>query len=159
MGPRRRTSRYGRGNAVVAIWADGRTRELAEARAVDGALYVIEGYDDDVIGWAVRTDAVNIAQPDVPPDLPDLAPEARKAVDFILCYGGYKNFSGGTEKEQVVRSLRQMVSAGHRPTPEALELYAVASGKAGHRGVQRLLTLYEGVLQGRQFRDYARRLI
>lgn len=150
----------GRGNAVLAVWPDGETLELAQRLALDGALCVIPGSLYDVRPWIVRTGAVNLADPDeeVEP-LPTLSAEVRKELDSIVFFGGHNSFLGAGEKERAVRGLRRIVAAGHRPAPEAIEAYVLTTGKTGSKGAERLRMFYEGVLGGKNFRDHAGRPI
>jgi hypothetical protein len=151
---------YGRPNSVLAVWPDGQTLELAQRLALDGALCVIPGSLYDVRPWVVRTGATNLADPGGSGEgLPELHPDVTGTLDSVLFFGGHNGFLGGGEKEQVVRRLQDLVRAGHRPDPDAVESYALASGETDHKGARRLREFYAGILAGRKFRDYRGRVI
>jgi hypothetical protein len=148
------------GHAVLAVWPGGEALELAQRLALDGGLCVIGGNVFDVTPWIVRTHATNLAAPDNPgPAAPDVDEAVAKALDSVLFFGGNNSFLGGGEKKDAVRRLRSLVADGHRPSPDTIESYALASGKTGHKGARRLREFYEGILAGKGFRDYDGRLI
>lgn len=127
----------GRDRPVLALRPFFDTLELASTRAHRGALCVLAGYAEDVAPWVVRTSAQNLAELGSEPRLPELAEEVQHALDSLLFFGGKNGFVGAGEKEHTIRSLRAMVHAEHRPTPDAVAAYARASGKdpraGGHR--------------------------
>ncbi|MGH2404703.1 MAG: hypothetical protein ACRDGN_09580 [bacterium] len=133
--PRSRDN-IGRGpRAVLAIWPDGQTLELAQQLAFDGVLCVIPGSLYDVKPWIVRCGAVNLAEPgDDSVSLATLSPEVSEALDHTLFFGGHNGFLGGGEKENAIRALRSIIQAGHRPNPDDVEGYAAASGETRLQG-------------------------
>lgn len=150
----------GPGNAVLAIWPAHETLELAEVLARDGALCVIPGSLDDMSPWIHRTSAHTLWDIDLPDDDPlRLDEPVRSALDSIIAFDGNNNFLGAGGKEHAIRRLRTMIRDGHRPDPSALENYVLARGTRSFKGARRLREWYEGLLQGRRFYDYARRLI
>jgi hypothetical protein len=159
--PRGRSrTRQWRGNIVIALRPFNDTLETAQNLALDGALCVMAGHNEDVSAWVARTGAVNLADPAGEPlRLAALHPEIEKAVDSILIFGGRNGFIGAGEKEHTVRRLRALLADGHRPPAEDLEAYLRASGKTSERGVKQFVKYYQGLLEGREFRDYARRPI
>ena len=153
--PRTRDHPHGGKNAVLAVWPAFQTLALAERIANGGGLCVIPNSLDDVSVWVSRTGASNLVDPDAGPAPPlSLDEVVRKTLDSMLGFDGHNGFYGAGGKEQAVRELRQMTSAGHRPRPDEVEGYAIASGETDHFGAAHLRKLYEGVLDGRRFRDY-----
>ena len=57
------------------------------------------------------------------------------------------------------RNLRAMISDGNRPDPTDLENYVLTRGVRSYKGARRLREWYQGLLEGRKFRNYGRRLI
>lgn len=159
--PRSRARRpFGGGNAVLSVWPTGETLELAQRLALDGALCVIAGTLFDVTSWIARTAATNLADPEADAVTPEQLDDALVSeLKSILFFGGHNSFLGGGEKERAIRGLRSLVAAGHHPPPEAIEAFANASGDTDHKGAERLRGFYEGVLEGKQFRDYGGRVI
>lgn len=142
-------------NAVLAPWASDEALRLAEELAnPDGGLLVIEGTLNELSTWIRGTRATNLADPGVGPAAP-LALDAAvtKILDSLLIFDGHNRFYGAYGKEEAVRKLRAMVAAGHRPTPEELQEYAIRSGETDHEGAGHLRELYEGVLTGKRFRS------
>ena len=52
-----------------------------------------------------------------------------------------------------------MISDGNRPDPTDLESYVLTRGVRSYKGARRLREWYQGLLEGRKFRNYGRRLI
>jgi hypothetical protein len=159
--PRSRSrARQWRGNRVIALRPLHDTLETAHDLALDGALCVMAGYNEDLSPWVARTDAVNLYDPPgEPPRLPGLHPDVAQTMDSILFFGGRNGFIGAGEKEHLIGRLRGLLADGHRPPTEDLTAYLRASGKTSERGVKRFAKYYQGLLDGREFRDYARRPI
>lgn len=149
------------GHAVLAVWASEGALELAEQLASsDGGLCLIPGTFSEAAMWVSRTRAVNLADPDAGPASGlALAPEVEAALNSMLSFDGHNRFYGAGGKEDAVRGLRRMVAQGHRPSPQELEAYAIASGETDHQGAANLRKMYEGVLAGKRFRDYGGRVI
>jgi hypothetical protein len=144
-----------RRNAVLAIWPTTRTLDLAEGLALDGSLCVIPGTIDDVRPWMLRTSAKNLWAPhgELEP-MPELAEEVRRVLDSIISFDGHNDFIGAGGKETSIARLRALVRDGYRPDAQDLENYVLASGGTrSHKGAQRLREWYQGILDGRRFRD------
>ena len=158
--PRTRNQPRGTGNAILAVWPDRKTLDLAETMAHEGGLCVIPNSLDDVSLWISRTGARNLADPDGARAAPmSLNAEVRRVLDSLLSFDGHNGFYGAGGKERAVRDLREMVNEGYRPEPREVEEYAVASRETDHDGAVRLREIYEGVLAGRRFRDSSGRVI
>ncbi|MEA2579934.1 MAG: hypothetical protein QOE83_826, partial [Actinomycetota bacterium] len=69
-------------------------------------------------------------------------------------FDGHNGFVSGAGKIDVVRRLREMVAAGHRPSPADVEAYVDASPEVWSGGGARLRRYYEGILDGKRFKDY-----
>jgi hypothetical protein len=158
--PRTRDQPRGRGNAILAVWPTMQTLALAEGFASEGGLCVIPDSLDDVTVWVSRTRAVNLADPKSGPAAPlALGWDVTNVLNSLLGFDGHNGFYGAGGKEQAVRDLRAMIAADHRPKPDEVEAYAIASGETHHRGAAHLREIYEGVLAGRRFRDSGGRVI
>jgi hypothetical protein len=146
--------RYRGSHAVLAVWASDRAMELAEELArPDGGLCLIPGSRGGPTMWIARTGAVNLGAPGAEPaERLTLEPDVSKVLDGLLDFGGRNDFYGAGEKEMAVRALRAMVAEGHRPAPDEVEAYAIASAETDYRGASHLRELYEGVLAGKRFR-------
>lgn len=84
----------------------------------------------------------------------------RSCLDSIVSFDGHNDLVGAGGKEHAIRSLRGVVAEGHRPDPRDLEAYVMSMGGLGSsRGSARLREWYEGILEGKSFRDYAGRKI
>jgi hypothetical protein len=146
---------------VLAVWASERALQLAEELAnPGGGVCVIEGMLNELATWVRRTQAVNLADPDAgPAEGLSLDPVVTRVLDSILAFDGHNRFHGAGGKEHAVRGLRDIAMSDGRPKPEELEAYAIQSGETDHEGAGHLRELYDGVLAGKKFRDYRRRLI
>jgi hypothetical protein len=144
----------------LAVWPTFETLAFAEGFAHDGGLCLIPNSLDDMSAWTSRTRAVNLADPNAGPAEPlSLDRAVTDVLDALVSFDGHNGFYGAGGKEYAVRGLREMVAAGHRPAPDKVEAYAVATGETDNRGAAHLRRLYEGVLAGRRFRDYGGRPI
>ena len=148
------------GNAVLSIWPANHTLELAENLARGGSLCVIPGTFDDLGHWIFGASAQNLWNPgEVPGQTPKLEEAVRSVLDSIIYFGSHNDFLGGTDKQMSIRNLRAMISDGNRPDPTDLENYVLTRGVRSYKGARRLREWYEGLLEGRKFRNYGRRLI
>ncbi len=144
--------RHARGNGVIALRPFDDTLESARSLALDGALCVIAGYNEDVSPWVGRTGAVNLADPaGEPPRIEALHPDVVKALNSILLFGGRNGFIGAGEKEHSIRTLRGLLARGHQPAPEDLATYLRASGKTSERGVKNLAGTTRACLPAKGF--------
>ena len=92
--------------------------------------------------------------------LAELPEEVRSALDYIITFDGHNNFIGAGGKENCIRHLRALVKDGYRPDAADVENYVLASGAIrSHEGAKRIREWYEGILEGRGFRDYKGRPI
>jgi hypothetical protein len=158
--PRTKNRPYGSGNAILAVWPTFDTLAFAEGLAHNGGVCLIPNSLDDMSVWVSRTQAVNLTDPEGGPAPPlSLDASVVETLDSLLSFDGHNGFYGAGGKDYAVRGLRAMVNSGHRPSPDEVEGYAVASGETNHKGAGHLRELYEGVLSGRRFRDYGGRLI
>jgi hypothetical protein len=148
------------GHSVLAVWASKRALQLAEELASPGGgLCLIPGTLAEVSIWISRTRAINLTDPRAEPAQGlSIDPAVAAALDSVLILEGHNRFLGDG-KERAVSDLRAMVAAGHRPSPEDLEAFALASGHTDHTGAANLRRLYERVLHGKGFRDYRGRSI
>lgn len=157
--PRSRDIPYATAGAVLAIWPNADTLEFAQQLALDSALCAIP-YTHDVTWWITRSGAVNLADPNsAPATLATVDAAVAKRLDWVLSFGGHNGFVGGDDKETAARELREMLAAGHRPTPQEVEDYARASGETTVEGARRLRSYYEKTLAGRQLRNNLGRAI
>jgi hypothetical protein len=159
--PRTRNHPGRGGHAVLAVWTSEDALDFAEELASPGGgLCLIPGTFGEASMWVSRARAVNLADPEAgPAEGLSLDHEVTNALDSMLAFDGHNRFRGAGGKEDAIRRLRQMVAQGHRPPPVKVEAYAVASGETDHGGASHLRELYEGVLAGKQFRDYRGHLI
>jgi hypothetical protein len=151
--PRARDIPYMTAGAVLAIWPSAETLELAQTLALDSALCAIP-YRHDITWWIARTGATNLADPEAQTaSLAPLDPVVTDRLDSILSFGGSNGFVGAGEKEDAVRGLRAILTAGQRPSPHDVEGYARASGETDIDGARRLRGFYEKIFDGRGLRD------
>jgi hypothetical protein len=125
------------------------------------ATYADEGREppyshDEVIealerGWRVA---------DTPRFGPRLSPLVRVALEGLAQRASkHKGFIGAPERTLAIRYLRALLNeAGQAFDPEEVEVWAATHGWAA-KGAKDLGKLAEGVLEGRQFRDWDRRAI
>ena len=146
-------------NAVLAVYPDTKTLDMAQRLALGGSLCVIPGGLTGIGPWLKATAARSLIDADDTIEVQPLSSEVRKALDSIIEFAGYNGFVGGYDKKVTVERLREMVRSGHRPSPEDVEAYVYASGGTDSGGAGRLRGYYEGILEGRQLRDYTRRPI
>jgi hypothetical protein len=149
----------GIGKAVLAVWPDGRTLDMAERLATRGALCVIGGTLFDLRPWIKKSTATALVDGEALDPMNELDPMVTAALDGTLFFGGHNRFTGSHEKADAVRRMRMFLAAGHRPQPDEVEAYALASGETDHRGAAKLRGFYEGLLEGRGFRDSSGRPI
>ena len=108
---------YGRPNAVLAVWPDGQTLELAQRLALDGALCVIPGSLYDVRPWVARTGATNLADPGGPAEgLPALHPDVARTLDSVLFFGGHNVSSAGAKRNRRCADYRIWFARATSPT-------------------------------------------
>lgn len=162
LSPRSRTRPHGQGErAVLAIWPTQGTLSFAEDLAARGALCVVPGSINDMAPWINRTAAESLwhAEIDIP-SLVELDEAVRECLDSVVAFDGHNDFLGAGGKEHAIRRLRVMIHEGFRPAPLEVESYVLASGDLrSERGAIRLRDWYEGLLDGKRFRDYAGRSI
>lgn len=150
---------YGDADAVLVIWPNPSDLEFAEELAFGAPMCVIP-YTHDITWWIVKHGARNLTAVDrAPAGLPGISDAVTDVLDQILQFGGHNSFVGAGEKEDAVAELRQMVAGGTRPSADAVEGYARASGETDIDGARRLRGFYDAILAGKQLRDYRGRSI
>lgn len=143
--------------AVLAVWPNGPTLELAESIAHGGALCVVPGTRHEIVGWIAKTSASNWVADDT--DAIDttfgLGPEVVDTLQFVARFDGHNNLRGAGGKETTIRVLRAMVAKGHQPDPGDVEQFMAAQPEMkSSTGALRAREWYEGILAGKTFRGY-----
>ena len=96
--------------------------------------------------------------------LAELHPDVKDELDHALFFAGNNNLHGGAEKTYTVRAMRRFVAAGHTPPPWVIEAYLLDRIRAERKArpeerAKAARKIYEGVLEGRAFRDSGHRPI
>jgi hypothetical protein len=151
---------YAGKHAVLAVWTHGKTLDFAEECAHGGGLCVIPAKVEHIRPWISRTGAINLTDPEAPPEpMSQLAAQVKKLLDGTIAFDGHNGFLSGGGKEDAIDALRRIAAQDERPASVDLENYVRSTGEVDAEGAARLRQWYEGVLQGRGFRDYRGRPI
>ena len=112
-----------------------------------------EDVDEDDSPW------LDLKEPEqIERALADLSPVVKEELDRALFFAGNNNLHGGAEKKYTVQAMRRFVAAGHEPAPWVIEAYLRDRIRASRKArpddrAKAARKIYEGVLEGRAFRD------
>ncbi|RIV37102.1 hypothetical protein D2L64_17800 [Micromonospora radicis] len=121
--------------AVVAFHPDARSLRQATDLARGSALVVLESAMTPLAGWAAGTRAVDLSG--VYPQVPALDPEAQKALDRAVFFGGHNNWTGSHEREHARKALDAVLRGGLIDVDTAVG-YALAHAGVSEVGAKNL---------------------
>ncbi|WP_194821822.1 hypothetical protein [Micromonospora sp. S-DT3-3-22] len=121
--------------AVVAVDPDARSLRQATDLARGSALVVLESAMTPLAGWAAGTRAVDLSG--VYPQVPALDPEAQKALDRAVFFGGHNNWTGSHEREHARKALDAVLRGGLIDVDTAVG-YALAHAGVSEVGAKNL---------------------
>ncbi|MCZ7421196.1 hypothetical protein O7605_16960 [Verrucosispora sp. WMMA2121] len=126
--------------AVVAFHPDARSLRQATDLARGSALVVLESAMTPLAGWAAGTRAEDLSG--VYPQVPALDPEAQKALDRALFFGGHNNWTGSHEREHARKAMDAVLRGGLIDVDTAVG-YALAHAGVSEVGAKNLRSSLE----------------
>ncbi|MEV5695257.1 hypothetical protein [Micromonospora globbae] len=126
--------------AVLAFHPDARSLRQAADLARGSALVVLESAMTPLAGWAAGTRAEDLSG--VYPQVPVLDPEAQKALDRAVLFGGHNNWTGSHEREHARKVLDAILRGGLIDVDTAVG-YALAHAGVSEVGAKNLRSSLE----------------
>ncbi|MDG4760309.1 hypothetical protein [Micromonospora sp. WMMD710] len=126
--------------ALVAYHPDARSLRRAADLARGSALVVLESAMTPLAGWAAGTGAEDLSG--VYPQVPALDPEAQKALDRAVFFGGRNNWTGSHEREHARKALDAVLRGGLIDVDTAVG-YALAHAGVSEVGAKNLRSSLE----------------
>lgn len=131
------------GHPVLALFPDAASLSASRQCARGSSLMVVESHGLSLHGWAAATGATDITGIHEPMTL--IHPDARKALDSAIFFGGGNNWTGRHEREDAADSLRSVV--GRRLlSAEIASSYVLGHGRVTEVGAKKIASVVSSLI-------------